>query len=157
MRSVKIEKYLLTVGDPLIPARSPTEQRIPPVSPSRLSYRVFNGICLESSAERSVVGLQNFQAYMRLRNTTHTLRASNVTFRFGSVSARIYGSLFVQIPLPGNIFLLFRCHVVEAHIPMVMGLDVMCSFHLSVYFNTHTLSSSDSQWALPLKYTFGRA
>lgn len=85
----------------------------------------FAGSCVHSGAEVSMVGLIQAEAYGRRFDIKLTIEQSALSFKFGSHLFESLGKLNVRIPTPDGAFINFNPDVVEADVPLFLGLDLL--------------------------------
>lgn len=80
---------------------------------------------MDSEAEKSVMGVEQATAYARItgRKTTTSTRIS--IFRFGDEERIRKGNIQVRIPIPKGQHVVIRFKIVEANIPLLVGIDVL--------------------------------
>jgi hypothetical protein len=94
--------------------------------------RKWQGACLDTDAQRSVIGLPQVRAYCRYMGFRLTLAKSRTVFRFGVGVSKSSGILHMRIPTPNESFMLLAVDVVDADIPFLVGLDILDLFQLNV-------------------------
>jgi hypothetical protein len=97
---------------------------------------VFHGACIDTGAQRTVIGLPQARAYPRLVGRVFSTRPSASSFRFGDGPQLSLGMFSIRFPLPGNRFIYRDVDVVPVDIPLLLGLDLMDE--LSVLFDNTT-------------------
>ena len=104
----------------------------------------------------SVVGYLQAIAYCRATGRTLELRYTRTAFRFGDTVLNSRGTVHVRIPTPNNGFLALDIHVVDANIPMIMGLE-MLDRELLVANNVRNLLICEGAggWSIPITRKFG--
>ncbi len=87
---------------------------------------VFLGACLDTGAERTVIGRQQAAAYARFAgNELHLTEPKNAAFRFGGSDYPSRGVLRICVPLADDLFLPMDVDVVDVNIPFLFGLDAL--------------------------------
>jgi hypothetical protein len=87
--------------------------------------RRFQGACLDTGVQRSVVGLAQAKAYCKYRGAPFKTKASSKVFLFGTQRQAFLGEFLVRLPLADGSFVPVEMGVVHADIPMLVGLDVL--------------------------------
>lgn len=87
--------------------------------------RKFQGACVATGAHHCVIGRKQAKAYCKSRGCKIKLLKSNPDFRFGDASFRSMGPLPVRIPTLDSSFIEHKFYVVDAEIPMLLGLDLL--------------------------------
>lgn len=76
-------------------------------------------------------------------------------FRFRDELALSDGTIVIRLPSPGEPFLLLYVRVFLADISLLLGLDVLRAFQLSVDFRLDVLTSQSPPWSLQMRYAAG--
>eukprot|EP00170_Pyropia_yezoensis_P002171 contig_9156_g2175 len=85
---------------------------------------VFLGACLDTGAERMVLGRQQAHADARFTGTElHLAKPKNAAFRFGASHDPSLGVLPIRVPLADELFLPMDDEVVDVNVPFLFGLD----------------------------------
>ncbi len=118
---------------------------------------VFNGACLDTGAQKLVIGLQQALAYCKMTNTTYAPTGSNVSFRFGVHPSKSRGCMRFGIPTPGGTYIEHVFHVVSADVPMLVGIDLLDFYSIGLFVDntTNTLVSHNGNWKIPIKRKLG--
>lgn len=126
---------------------------------------MFHGACLDTGAQRCVIGLNQARAYCRAMQIPFKMKPSRVQFRFGDGTYSALGSLKISIPTPQGSSISWNFDVVKADVPMLIGLDLLDEFKLVVNNVTNKLMCLTQKWSLPiirqlghlyLKWSFSR-
>ena len=115
----------------------------------------FLGMCLDSGAQRSVCGLMQARAYFKRCGRRADLESSFQTFKFGNDYKESLGKAEFRLPLPGNKYLPLFIDVVDADVPLLVGLDVLDSEQLIPDNCTNLLISKEEGWSLPITRKHG--
>lgn len=112
----------------------------------------FWGACLDSGAQRTVIGEPQAKAYCKLTGIRHGVERKNKStkFRFGNVDHKGLGEMDVRLPLGGDHFISITAHVVPLDIPLLLGLDVMQELKLVIDLSENTLYSPVNGKEVPL-------
>lgn len=103
----------------------------------------WSWICVDAGAERTVVGLNQAWAYSLYARLPWIHRTSAGVFRFRDNWAKSQGIMEICVSVPGHRFLILEGHVVQADLPLLMGLDVLCAFGLTLNFRADCIMSFD--------------
>jgi hypothetical protein len=117
--------------------------------------RSFQGDCLDTGAQTSVVGLAQAKAYCKYRGVQFKTKASNKAFRFGRQRQESLGELLVRLPLADGSFVSVEMGVVDADIPMLVGLDVLDKYALAIDNVANVLDSRITGTKTPLARKLG--
>jgi len=115
----------------------------------------FQGVCLDIGAQRSVVGRKQAMAYCRKLGKKFHPKQSKFAFRFGNEVFASLGTIPVRIPTPDGSFLGLDMDVVEANIPMLVGLDVLDREKLVADNVQNKLVAKHRGWSLPITRKLG--
>jgi hypothetical protein len=121
-----------------------------PPTTSKPQQAEFLGACLDTGAQRSVIGLSQAKAYCRFSGTKFRPMPNNNSYRFGSDRQRSLGSMGIRMAVPGGSFLSVKVDVVAADIPFLIGLDALDDFGLNVLTVQNILESVGEGRNLPL-------
>jgi Aspartyl protease len=112
--------------------------------------RKWQGACLDTGAQRTVIGLPQARAYCRYMGCRLTLAKSRTVFRFGVGVSKSRGILHMRIPTPNESFMLLAVDDVDADIPFLVGLDILDLFQLNVDTVQNQLRAPKAGWSIPL-------
>jgi hypothetical protein len=115
----------------------------------------FNGICIDTGAQRSVVGLKQAKAYCDLSGISFRTEPSMTAFRFGDGTFKSLGLIPVRIPTPDGKFINIEMDVVKADVPMLIGLEVLDRESLIPDNVENKLRSKENGWNLPITRKHG--
>lgn len=87
----------------------------------------FEGACLDSGAYKSVIVHAQACAYQRPTGRNIRPATDPLLFKFGDGEIPSVGILDAIIPFPNGCHIAVRVHVVIADIPMIFGMEVLCS------------------------------
>ncbi len=110
----------------------------------------FQGGCIDTGAERCVIGYRQAKAYCAYTGTTFCIRPSNASTRFGDGSHTSIGTMPVRIPTPDGSFIVGDFDVVKADVPMFIGLDLLDNYSLVANNVRNELQSELQGWSMPL-------
>ena len=115
----------------------------------------FKGACLDSGAQQSVIGKTQAKAYCTLTGTKMKLRPSMKAFRFGDGVFNSLGTIHIRIPTPDGSFLFLDIDVVQANVPMLVGLDILDRYYLVPDNVENLLVNKKANWKMPITRKFG--
>ena len=117
----------------------------------------FHGICIDSAAQRSVVGVEQAKAYCNLFNLPFSPSKENerAIFSFGTHKHFGLGSLTVRIPVAPTHFISLSVEVVDTNVPFLLGLDTMERYKMVLDTDKCTLSSKLEGWHISLRKKLG--
>lgn len=115
----------------------------------------FAGACLDTGAQRSVCGLAQAESYARNHPGSLTLKPRSLRFRFGHHVIQSMGKVNIRIPQGNNSHLSLSIHVVNLDIPLIIGLDVLKSYHLLINYLANQLEFPSTGTTMPLVYKRG--
>lgn len=123
----------------------------------RYPHTNWAGLCVDSGAEQTVVGLNEAWAYSTCAQLPWHLRPSPGVFRFGDNVTKSEGIMKIRILVRGHGFLMLDGHVVRADAPLLLGLDVLRLCRLTLDFRKIFIASTNPPWELPLTYAVSHA
>lgn len=89
----------------------------------------FWGACIDSGAQRTVVGQKHADAYLSQTTDDKAISQFSETnpklFRFGDNSHKCNGVLHVRMPVADDIVVKFDDFIVPIDIPVLLGLNVL--------------------------------
>lgn len=96
----------------------------------------FQGACVDTGAQRTVIGKQQAYAYLKWAGLQRRLEQDKTpeVYRFGGSRHASIGTLTIRIPLADDYFLELTVDVVDVNVPLLFGLDTLDKFHM--YANT---------------------
>ena len=119
------------------------------------SSQQFQGACLDTGAETSVCGLGKAKAYCERHNVPLQLNPSNKTFRFGDHVYRSNGLMEFRIPLSPSEFLPVPIDVVDATVPLILGLDLLTREQLLVDYLQMRIKRATDGKSVPIVRKLG--
>jgi hypothetical protein len=117
----------------------------------------FHGACLDTGAQKSVIGLPQALAYARFTSQNISTRTSHSAFRFGDGRQVSLGLISIRFPMADGHFFDRDVDVVPADVPLLMGLDLMDEVGLLFDNTTNQLIHPLSGWSLPVVRKLGQA
>lgn len=123
------------------------------------SGKDFIGDCIDSGAQRTVIGRQQATEYTEITGTTRMADTnSGVTkFIFGDSSYDGLGRIVIRIPIINDYFVDIMAQIVNVDVPLLLGLDVLERLKIVLYFNDYSMSSIAEDWTVPLIMKNGHA
>ena len=117
----------------------------------------FEGACLDTGAQKAVVGRSQANAYCRMLGKGLNMLAekSPKIFRFGTQAMESLGTLYFRIPVNDDFFVSFMASVVDINVPLLLGLDVMSEYKLVVDIGDSILFSKLQGWMATLTQKLG--
>ena len=111
----------------------------------------FNGACLDTGAQRSVVGKPQAEAYYQFMGIPLAIQPSTpLTYKFGSEKTVSIGKAKFRIPYAGTKHMFLNLDVVDIDVPLLVGLDVMDEYKLMVDNLDNRLVCKKPFWSAPL-------
>ena len=143
----------------------PTDSDVEPINHVYLTSKSWNvtlggpshGICIDSAAQRSVVGVEQAKAYCSLFNVPFSPSESNTrnVFSFGIHKHIGLGLLTVQVPIAPTHFISVSVEVVDTNVPFLLGLDTMEKYKMVLETDKCMLSSKLEGWQIRLRKKLG--
>ena len=117
----------------------------------------FHGICIDSAAQRSVVGVEQAKAYCSLFNVPFSPSESNArnVFSFATHKHIGLGLLTVRVPIAPTHFISVSVEVVDTNVPFLLGLDTMEKYKMVLDTDKCILSSKLEGWQIRLRKKLG--
>lgn len=96
----------------------------------------FEGACIDSGAQKTVIGLLQVRAYCTLLNADldDVLKGQKLLFTFGNKKHKGLGHITIRMPVSNGFFLSFTADVVDLDVPLLLGLDLLTQASLILYF-----------------------
>lgn len=110
----------------------------------------FEGACLDSGAEQSVIGSQQAASYTKATGRKTNVTANTLIFRFGDGESESLGVNRVRISLPYGEHVVVSVHVVNSDITLLIGMEVLCSHKLILDFGNAKIRQGEQTWTLPM-------
>ena len=122
------------------------------------SLDLFQGVCIDSAAQKSVIGLSQARAYCNLVDILFqpsTTKVRNV-FSFGTHKHPGLGTLDIRVPISPTHFLTLSVDVVDTNVLFFLGLDNMERYKIVLdtdkacflQDSRDGLSHSERNWAI---------
>ena len=121
------------------------------------SSGTFQGVRIDSAAQKSVIGASQAHAYCSLFDVSFqpsSTRRRNV-FSFGTHKHFGLGLLIMQIPITSSHFLPITVDVCDADVPFLLGLDNMELYKMVLDTDKCVLSSRLQGWNVPFEKKLG--
>ncbi|CDF36991.1 unnamed protein product [Chondrus crispus] len=90
----------------------------------------FCGACLDTGAEKSVIGYAQAKAYCKTFGTPMHLQPSPFFYKFGDGIRSSLGTMEIRLPFAPGYFVPLSVDVVSADIPLLIALDTLDSHKL---------------------------
>ena len=119
------------------------------------STKFFEGACADTGAQKSVCGLAQARAYCCASKQAFKLHPSPYSYKFGDGIRASRGMIDVRMRIKEGFYLQFFVDVVDADIPLLLGLDLLDK-HMLVADNTvNLLISKVGRWTVPIVRAHG--
>jgi hypothetical protein len=115
----------------------------------------FHGACIDTGAQKTVIGIHQAIAYCHMISIPFYPRRSPHSFRFGSDVQRSLGSIPIRIPTANGAFLSVQVAVVDIDIPFLLGLEFLTKEFLYADTVDDILVCKSGKWQVPLAHKFG--
>jgi Aspartyl protease len=115
----------------------------------------WNGACIDTGAQRTVIGLAQARAYSKFFGIPFVLSNKKRVFVFGVDKRNSLGILHMRLQTPNGIFIMLEVDVVPTNVPMILGLDVLDKFGLSADTVHNILHCTAEDRKLTLVRKFG--
>jgi transposase InsO family protein len=125
-----------------------------PETSEKQNYTTWNGACLDTGAQKTVIGFSQAKAYCRFVGTKFKLKENKNIYRFGVDRQESMGSFSIRLPTPVSIIFL-EVDVVRANVPLLIGLDVLDAYGLTADTVKNSLKCPSIGWEIPLVRKLG--
>lgn len=115
----------------------------------------FQGACVDTGAQKSIIGKPQALAYCKLANVKILPNYSRRRFKFGEQSFPYTGVIQVRIPLSTLEFLEYKIPVVDVDIPLLLGLELLVKFNANIDVGNMRLSAGNGHWPIPMVHKMG--
>jgi hypothetical protein len=95
------------------------------------SKHFWNGACIDTGAQRTVIGLAQARTYCKFLGIPFALSICKRVFVFGVDKRNSLGILHMRFPTPNGSFIMLEVDVVPTNVPMLLYLDVLDKLGLS--------------------------
>lgn len=122
----------------------------------RKDKATFEGVCLDTGDQNSVIGEKQARAYCRQLSCKYELnRSSTTVLRFGDGSSTSKGTIRLRIPTPNESYVHLDADVIRFDIPFLLGLDIMDREGLLPNNVLNRLQTYHGNWYIPIVRKFG--
>jgi hypothetical protein len=115
----------------------------------------FLGACIDTGAQRTVVGLSQARAYSRHFGIPFKLNPSHSIFRFGQDPHASMGTLEIRIPTSNGGFLPVNVDVISIYVLFLIGLDFLDREGLNCLTVENKLTCWKGNRSVPLERKLG--
>lgn len=121
------------------------------------SSACFNGACVDSGAQRTVIGRNQAIKYMEESEVGVNMLKGvhNRRYKFGDKVHHGLGTLKLEIPVKEDFVVRISADVVNVDVPLLIGLDTLTKLKAILDLDQDTLSSKVGSWKLPLRRKLG--
>lgn len=112
--------------------------------------KIFLGACLDIGAQRTVCGFKQARAYCKTARVPLKLHHSPFSFKFGDSLRQSMGTLEFRLPIPSKGYLPIVADIVDADIPLLIGLDFLDREQLLADNISNKLISRHDNWEIPI-------
>lgn len=118
----------------------------------------FLGACIDTGAQKSVIGKQQALAYFRFigEEFRPSMPRHELKFKFGNRSHIGLGRVDIWIPINETHVICPNIEVVDVDVPLLLGLDFLDEYNMTVDAANNVLKSKSRAWFFPLTRKFGR-
>lgn len=115
----------------------------------------FVGACIDSGADKSVMGYEQARDYCTSKDANLDLVASPLRFKFRNSTHRSEGTMEVRIQITGEAYIAVNTDVVRADLPPLIGLEILSGHTLILNFADRSLQQLGQDWKIPMKFSNG--
>jgi hypothetical protein len=116
---------------------------------------IWHGGCLDTGAQKAVIGYDQAHAYCRWAGDKYKPRPSRNVFKFGQDVQKPQGIIGVRVLTPDNSFMLINVVKVKADVPLLIGLGTLDAFEMIVDTVENELRAPKAGWSVPIIRKFG--
>lgn len=102
----------------------------------------YEGACLDSGAEQSVIERKQANAYIKETERKISKVGSRLIFKFGDGEKISQGILTVRVPFPDSRHAAIPAHVLDADIPFLIGMEILHREIMIMDFDSRTIKMS---------------
>ena len=113
----------------------------------------FRGACVDSAAQKTVIGKPQATAYIKEYGDGTTIvqyGEQSPVFSFGTHKHKADGYIDIRIPVDDNAFLTVRAAVVKINIPFLLGLETMMIYKMVIDVDDKKIYSKRDGWTMGL-------
>ena len=121
------------------------------------SLQKWEGAFLDTGAQKTVFGKHQAQAYCATLGVKFKLKYCNHRFKFGTQIHHAIWQLRIRIPVGPHAMILLLVDIIDANVPLLIGIDVMDRFKFYVHTVTNEVICPHGQWKMPIRRNFGHA
>lgn len=110
----------------------------------------FQGGCIDTGAQRTVIGKKQALAICQSQGTKLKLIKSNTIFKFGNGRHNSLGILKIRIPTRDGAFIDIDADVVRPDVPVLIGIDILDREQLVPDNVNNRLQSHIYGWSIPI-------
>eukprot|EP00171_Calliarthron_tuberculosum_P022166 IDg22166t1 len=112
----------------------------------------FHGACIDTGAQKSVVGREQAEAYYRWLSLPLLIsKGANIVYKFGTHREPSIGKAKFKLPYANDREIIIELDVVNLNVPLLIGLDVLDRYKLYVDTVENKLVCKEPKWEAPLK------
>ena len=113
----------------------------------------FRGACVDTGAQKSVIGKPQAQAYCKGAPIPFKpkLRHARRLYKFGDRKFEGMRLLKIRILVIDDFFLSFEVEIVNVDVPLLIGLERLDTFKVSIDLANDRMLSRDGEWEIHLK------
>lgn len=117
----------------------------------------FNGACVDSGAQRAVVGKKQALRYIEESDVTIGVLKRSVSrrYKFADRSNQGIGALQVNIPVKEDYVICIAAVVIDLDVPLFIGLHTLTHLNAILDFSANTMTTSSGTWRLLLRRKIG--
>ena len=115
----------------------------------------WQGTCIDTGAQRTVIGLIQAKAYCRFVGCMFKLKENSNQYRFGVDVQKSIGSISIRLPFLKDRFVPIDVDVVREKVPFLLGLDLLDKLQLYLDTTRNVLISSPGNITVPIVRKFG--
>lgn len=113
----------------------------------------FHGSCVDTAAQRSVIGKLHAQAFCQISRVQFQLKdyGNGRIYKFDDQRFTSLGYMPIRIPVGDTSFLKFEFEVVDVDVSLHVGMEFLDSFSVSIDIGRSKLVGEDNNWKVDLQ------
>ncbi len=110
---------------------------------------------MDTGAQTTVIGYKQARAYCRFMGVKFKLKRSDKRYLFGDDKQNSMGKITIRIPLVDDKVIQIEVDVVQANVPLLIGLDILDKYQMYVNTVTNNLVAPFLEISTPLVRKLG--
>lgn len=112
----------------------------------------FSGLCVDSGAAVSTVGIPQILLYCERYKVALSLEKERAAFAFGESVHNTCRIITAKLPLPNNSFVQIPVSVVNIDVPIFVGLDILRKHKMILDYDANVLKITNPKWQMTFTF-----